>query len=73
MKVEQTNFVRHLIITAVPDPDLEIRWGGGGRSSRPLHKGGGRSLKKIFPPYGPQFGLKLYSTIILLNISEPAC
>ena len=28
MKVEQTNFVTHLIITAVPDPDLEIRWGG---------------------------------------------
>ena len=27
MKVEQTNFVTHLIITAVPDPDLEIRWG----------------------------------------------
>ena len=27
MKVEQTNFVTHLIITALPDPDLEIRWG----------------------------------------------
>ena len=29
MKVEQTKFVTHLIITAVPDTDLEIRWGGG--------------------------------------------
>ena len=27
MKVEQTNFVTHLIIIALPDPDLEIRWG----------------------------------------------
>ena len=27
MKVEQMNFVTHLIITALPDPDLEIRWG----------------------------------------------
>ena len=27
VKVEQTNFVTHLIITAVQDPDLEIRWG----------------------------------------------
>ena len=27
VKVEQTNFVTHLIITAVLDPDLEIRWG----------------------------------------------
>ena len=25
MKVEQTNFVTHLIITALPDPHLEIR------------------------------------------------
>ena len=45
MKVEQTNFVTHLIMTAVLDPDLEIRWGG--RSSSPLHKGG-RSLKIFF-------------------------
>ena len=30
MKVEQTNFVTHLIITAVLEPNLEIRWGGGG-------------------------------------------
>ena len=30
----------------MPDPDLEISWGGGTRSSRPLDKGGG--LEKIF-------------------------
>ena len=37
----------------VPDPDLEIR-GGGGRSSRPLHKGGGAAglQKKFFGPSG---------------------
>ena len=32
------------------DPDLQIRRGGGG---------GGRSQKKLFRPFGPQFGLKL--------------
>ena len=86
MKVEQTNFVTHLIITALPDPDLEIRWG---RSSRPLDKGG-RSPKNFFSPFGTQFGLKikgggggglrappldlpLYNTIILLIIKEPVC
>ena len=83
MKVEQTNFVTHLIITAVLDPDLEIRWGG--RSSSPLHKGG-RSLK-IFSalrasgwsnnrgraPRAPPLDLSLYSPIILLTISEPVC
>ena len=63
MNVEQTNFVTHLINTAVPDPDPYIRGAGGG----------GRSPKKIFPPFGPQFGLPLYSTIILLNISESVC
>ena len=56
MKVEQMNFVTHLIITALPDPDLEIRWGG--RSSRPLDKGG-RSPKNFFSPFGTQFGLKI--------------
>ena len=30
MKVEQTNSLTHLILRAVPDPDLEIRFGGGG-------------------------------------------
>ena len=43
-----------------PDPDLEIR---GPRSSRPLDKwrGGGEGgcPKKLFPPFGPQFGLKI--------------
>ena len=77
VKVEETNFVTHLIITAMQDPDLELRWGGGGLGGGahpdPLHKGGGRCLKKFFPPFGPQFGLPLYSTIILLNISEPVC
>ena len=44
MKVEQTNFVTHLIITAVLEPDLEIRWGGRG--------GGGGLQKKFFRPSG---------------------
>ena len=35
----------------MPDPDLEIRVGGGG--------GGGGSKKRFFPPFGPQFGLKI--------------
>ena len=39
VKVEQTNFVTHLIITAVPDPDLEIRSGGGHLD--PYIRGGG--------------------------------
>ena len=44
----------------MPDPGLEIR-GEGGRSSRALHKGGGAAglQKKIFRPFGPQFGLKI--------------
>ena len=43
----------------VPDPDLEIR--GWGRSSRPLHKGGGGDCppKIFFQPLRPQFGLKI--------------
>ena len=37
------------------DPDLEIRRGA--RLSRPLDKeGGGLSPRKIFRPWGPQFG-----------------
>jgi len=39
----------------VPDPDLEI--GGGGWSSRPLDKGGGRVSKKNYSAL--QFGLKI--------------
>ena len=31
---------------------------GGGGSSRPLDKGGGRSPKNSFSAFGPQFGLK---------------
>ena len=42
----------------MPDPDLEVR-GRGGRSSRPLDKGGNGVLKKYFPPFGLQFGLKI--------------
>ena len=42
--------------TAVLDPDLEIRWGGG--SSRPLEKGG-RSPQIFFQPFAPQFGLEI--------------
>ena len=51
-----------LIMTAVADPDLEIR---GPRSSRPRHKscvvgGGGRSQKKKNSRlFCPQFGLKI--------------
>ena len=37
-------------VYSVPDPDPEIR---GGRSSRPLDKGGGWSGKTFF--FGPQF------------------
>ena len=42
----------------MPDPDVQIR---GARLFRPLDKGvgGGRSPKKIFRPFEPQFGLKI--------------
>ena len=36
------------------DSDLKIK--GGGRSSRPLDKGGAVSPQNIFRPFGPQFG-----------------
>ena len=48
-----------LIMTAVADPDLQIR---GPRSSRSRHKGwggGGRSPKKNSRLFWPQFGLKI--------------
>ena len=52
-----------LLITAVPDPDLEIREGGGGGGNPhpEISKGGGevRSPKNFFPPVDPQFGLKI--------------
>ena len=44
-------------LNAVPDPDLEIRGGGGGGLSRPLEKGG--LQKNFFRSFGPQFGLKI--------------
>ena len=37
---------------AVLDPDLEIKGGGGGI-------GVGAVSKKMFPPFEPQFGLKI--------------
>ena len=40
------------------EPDLQIRWGGGGGSSRPWDKGRGVS-KIFFRLFGPQFGLKI--------------
>ena len=43
---------------SVPDPDLEIR-GRGGRSSRPLDKGGPVFQKNFFRAPGPQSGLKI--------------
>ena len=39
----------------MPDPDFEIR-GGGGRGSS---WGGGSLQKKFVWPFGPQFGLKI--------------
>ena len=43
--------------TSVLDTDLEIRGGGGGRwSSRPLSKGGGGSLQKIFSGWSKNGG-----------------
>ena len=71
----------HLIITAVPDPDLEIRWGEGGAHPDPYIGGGGGVLPKNFSalwasvwsknkgaaPPGPSLDLPLCSTIILLS------
>ena len=39
------------------DPDLQIRWGRGGHPD-PDIRGGGAVSKKMFQPFGPQFGLK---------------
>ena len=56
----------HVVQKSVLDPDLEVRgegWGrgggGSGRSSRSLDKRGSVVSKKIFPPFEPQFGLKI--------------
>ena len=47
---------------SVPDPDLEIKGGGGG-ATQTLGKGGGaRGPKFPFRPSGPQFGLKIRGT-----------
>ena len=43
-----------------PDPDLEIRRGQGGGAGHPKPEiREGRSPKKLFRPFGPQFGLKM--------------
>ena len=62
--VKQTQEQQIISILAFPtlaDPDLQIRVGGGGQSSRPLVKGGRPVSKKFF--FGPsglsQFGLKI--------------
>ena len=41
------------------DPDLQIRVGGGGGGGHPDPEIGGPGLKKFFPLFGPQFGLKI--------------
>ena len=46
--------------TAVPDPDLEIRGEGGGRSSRPFDKGGARAPRS--PPLDPPLDRTVIST-----------
>ena len=52
---------------AVADPDPQIK--GGGRSFRPSDKEG-RYQKKIFPPFGPNFGLKISALCMVILISE---
>ena len=42
----------------VVDPGLQIRDGGAGGHPDPEIRGGG-GLKKIFRPFGPQFGPKI--------------
>ena len=47
-------------VPASVDPDLPIRGGGGGRSSRPRDYWSGAVEKKnFFRPLGPQFGPKI--------------
>ena len=49
------------------DPDLHTK--GGGRSFRPSDKEG-RSPKNFFPPFGPNFGLKISALCMVILISE---
>ena len=48
---------------SVADPDLQIRVEDGGGEFRAviqiLRKGGARSPKNFFRPFGPQYGLKI--------------
>ena len=44
---------------AVPDPDLEMRGGGGGPVIQTLRKGGPGLEKKFFRHFGPHFGGKI--------------
>ena len=49
-----------LLVNSVPDPHLEIRWGGGGGAGHPdLEMAGGCLPKNVFRPVGSQFGLKI--------------
>ena len=57
-KLGKKEYMYHVIgLLPVPDPDLEIRWGGeGGGSPRALDKGGGgRVSKKIIKPFSLVF------------------
>ena len=49
-KLGKKEYKYHVIgLLPVPDPDLEIRWGGGGGSPRALDKrGGGAGLQKKY-------------------------
>ena len=45
--------------SAVADPDLQIREGGGGGHPDPEIRGAPASKKIFFRPFGPHFGLKI--------------
>ena len=47
-----------MTIITVANPELQIRGGGGGHPDPEIREGV-RSLKKLFRPFGPQFGLKI--------------
>ena len=48
-----------LLVNSVPDPHLEIRWGGGELVIQTLRWRGGGLPKNVFRPVGSQFGLKI--------------